>query len=389
MNSQIIKLSLSNSRRVQIVGGLAIMSALALAGCSSSTSSTGSSSTSSTGSSGTSGQTSALPADVSQYLQPPTSVGTDVPLTKKPPTGKTIAVLTCNISSCQSYLDAAEAAAKPLGWTIKPFTFNPTPEAILSEMEAAIASKPAGIMINGQDISIWKSAAPLAEAAHIPIVSEGSTDVVGGPIIATATTSAQWTNVSQILGRFIAAESGGKANILSYGLAPFKISMQIANGVASAVTAACSTCKAVVVPAQATAIGSGIPQDVVSRLQQDPSINYVSFSDGAMTPGVVAALKEAGLAGKVKIVGADAQATDYPLIESGAEYAFVQFSVPTYAWQGMDALARYMAGDPQVQYTMPNQILTKQSIGNESANNVLNNLPRDIDTEFEKLWLVS
>lgn len=365
-------------RSRRLVGGLALAGLVALTGCTSASS----------GEDAEGADTSSLPADIAAYLEPPTSVGTDVALTEKPPTGKTIAVLTCNISSCSTYLSAARAAAEPLGWTVAPFLFNPTPEAILGQMRAAIASKPDGILINGQDISIWRSAAPLAEAAGVPIVSQGSTDVVGGPIIATGTTAAQWSNVSQVLGTFIAADGGGEADVLSYGLAPFKISMQIATGTADAVTSACGTCTAEVVPVQATAIGSGIPQDVVSKLQQNPDINYVSFADGAMTPGVVAAVREAGLADRVKIVGADAQGPDYESILKGEEYAFVQFSVPTYAWQGMDALARHVVGDPQVEYTMPNQILTKATIGDKSQEEVLFNLPPDLTTQFPKLWLV-
>ncbi|MCW2528720.1 MAG: hypothetical protein JWM76_3580 [Pseudonocardiales bacterium] len=372
----------SRNRRSLIMASAVIAAgSLALSACSSGGGSSDSS--------GSSAITSATVASaIAQYLKPPTSVGTDVALTKKPPAGKTVAVLTCNISSCKSYLDAAQSAAKVLGWTVKPFTFDPTPEAILSQMKAAIASKPDGILINGQDSSIWKSAIPDAEAAKVPIVSEGSIDVVGGPIIATGTTSEQWSTVASVLGQFIATDSNGKANVLSYGLAPFKISMQIATDTGTAITKACSTCKVTVVPSQATAIGSGIPQDVVSRLQQNPSINYVSFSDGAMTPGVVAAIREAGLSKKVKIVGADAQGSDYTSILSGDEYGFVQFSVPSYTWQGMDALARNIVGDPQVTYTMPNQILTKATIGSESADDVLNNLPRDLSGQFSKLWLV-
>jgi ribose transport system substrate-binding protein len=366
-------------RRKRLIGaGVALVSALSVAACGSGEAANSSSA-----------PTKDLPDDVAKYLEPPTSVGTDESLSAQPPTGKTIAVLTCNISSCRSYLDAATEAADVLGWTVEPFLFDPTPEQVLSQMNAAIASHPDGIMINGQDSSVWNSAISAAEAAQIPIVSQGSTDVPGGPVIATGTSSDQWDTVSELVGKFIAADSDGDAKVLSYGLAPFKISMQIASGIADAVTANCDGCTATVVPSQATDIGSGIPQDVVSQLQQNPDINYVSFSDGAMTPGVVAALREAGLSDKVKIVGADAQGTDYTSMKNGEEYAFVQFSVPSYAWQGVDALARHVVGDPQVTYTMPNQILTKSTIGDESADAVLNDLPRDLSDQWAKLWQVA
>jgi ribose transport system substrate-binding protein len=367
----------SGHRKRLIGAGVALVSVLAVAAC-------GSGESAESGASGA--PTSDLPDDVAQYLEPPTSVGTDTPLSAKPPSDKTVAVLTCNISSCRSYLDAATEAASVLGWNVEPFLFDPTPEQVLAQMNAAIASHPDGIMINGQDSSVWNSAIAAAEAAQIPIVSQGSTDVPGGPIIATGTSSDQWDTVSELVGKFIAADSGGDARVLSYGLAPFKISMQIAEGIADAVEANCDSCTATVIPSQATDIGSGIPQDVVSQLQQHPDINYVSFADGAMTPGVVAALREAGLSDKVKIVGADAQGPDYTAMKNGEEYAFVQFSVPSYAWQGVDALARHVVGDPQVEYTMPNQILTKSTIGEESADAVLSDLPRDLSDQWAKLW---
>jgi ABC-type sugar transport system substrate-binding protein len=109
---------------------------------------------------------------VKPLLKGATSIGTNVPLSKKPPTGKTIIGMACNLPVCLVYTDTFVKAAKLLGWKGVSLPFVPTPEAILAKVRQAIRMKPDGIVINGVESSVYEAALPEAAAAHIPIVSQ-------------------------------------------------------------------------------------------------------------------------------------------------------------------------------------------------------------------------
>ena len=93
-------------------------------------------------------------------------------------------------------------------------------------------------------------------------------------------------------------------------------------------------------------LGAGeIPAAVVSKLQSDPSINYVHFSFGSLPTGVAEAIDAAGLADKVNLVGVDFDvAVGLQGIADGKYLAWTANRSPTRSWLMVDAFARDALG---------------------------------------------
>ena len=84
---------------------------------------------------------------------------------------------------------------------------------------------------------------------------------------------------------------------------------------------------------------------MASRLQADPSINYVHFTFGDLPAGVADTLEEAGLLEQVKIVGVDfSTQIGLPEIIAGRHAAWTANPKPYAAWLMVDAMARESLG---------------------------------------------
>lgn len=88
------------------------------------------------------------------------------------------------------------------------------------------------------------------------------------------------------------------------------------------------------------------------------------------------------------MVGNGASIEGLSSIKNGEHYGYVQMSEKWNTWTGLDAFARHFAGDEVIQLEMPHQILTQETIGDESADDLLQNLPRDMEAQFRELWRV-
>ena len=108
-----------------------------------------------------------------------------------------------------------------------------------------------------------------------------------------------------------------------------------------------------------------------------------------MALGVDAAMQSAGLQGKVKVMGNDETPQAAASTISGAELGWQAFSQTAVAWGAMDAVARYVVGDPPVNPPLMTEIFTKANLPANPSQNVWNNLPTDMATQYAKLWHVS
>jgi ribose transport system substrate-binding protein len=364
-----------------------------LAGCGGSSgggSSTSSSASSSTSSSADAAVVTKADATVKPYLSAPTSIGNTTPLTKTPPTGKKLVALSCTLDVCASWRQYVGEAAKVLGWTATGVGFDGTPEDTLKKVEAAIAQKPDGIIINGVDRSTYDAAANAAKAAKIPIVTQmGELDgKATPPFIAVQYRAPQFDKMSAVTGNWVIADSKGKANALVVAYANFPLSERITDTTKATIDANCPGCKTTKLRVQASDTGTKLPQDIVSQLQRDPSINYVVLQDGAMAAGLDAALREAGLTDKVKVLGNDLNNDVAASTIAGDQLGWMSFSNRAAAFNGVDAIARHMVGDTIQDVPLMNQIFTKSTLGAKPDQNVWQNLPTDLQAQYQKLWKV-
>lgn len=323
------------------------------------------------------------------YLQTPDSIGADTPVSKPPTGSKTIAFLSCDVDVCIRSQKAGLAATEAIGWEGVAMPFNGTPEDILEKVNAAIDMGVDGIAINGVPKATYAAAFDRAERAGVAIVAGAVADEPEGPLVEVQDGIAEFTLVGELLGNFIIADSEGRANAILFDMANFPIGQKLIEVARDTINDNCDTCQARTVTTQVSEIGTKTPSIIVSELQREPNANYVVLADSVMAAGVAAALREAGLAERVKVTGTNATMESLANVENGTEHGYVQFSTPYFAWQAVDAFIRHFNGDPQIkQWDMPLRINTAETVEGQDAEDVLYNLPPDMQEQFLKLWKI-
>jgi ABC-type sugar transport system substrate-binding protein len=370
----------------KMLTGAAVMAAIAVAGCGSGSSS------SQTGAAAGNGQgVKDAKAFVQKWSATPTSLGISRQLSKTPAAGKRIAHIRCPIEGCQAIYTGLEQASKELGWSVEPFNMDNTPEGVNQAFQAALATKPDGIVISGIPSQVYQQNLDAAKAAGIPVVSlsvkDQATGMNGNGIIATINQASQTQRFGELVGNWIVADDNGKGDdVAVFTVANFPTLAPFAETVKHVVSQGCPDCGTQIVNVQATDIGTRVPSQVVSAVQQNPKIKYVAMAFGQMSTGVRAALDAAGYK-DVKLVGEGSYAANLEALRTGKEQMWAGLTSTLQGWYAMDAFARYFDHDsvkPADNVIMPTQILTKANVGADKW--FLG--PKDYAQRFASLWKV-
>jgi ribose transport system substrate-binding protein len=222
----------------------------------------------------------------------------------------------------------------------------------------------------------------IPDAITDPLTPAMVSNTISGPAMVTR----QGVQVAD----YVAAKSGGKADVQMFTLPVYPILTDFDNGFTSELARVCPSCKVAKNPQQETDIGTNTPSAVVSVLQKNPDTNWLIFSLGVLETGVLPALKSAGLASKVSIGGITPAQSNLAEIKAGQDEVWSGFSTPIEGWMYIDALARHFVGDPQVPAGVPNQLITPDNIATivTGSNGYYVGFGGYADA-FKKLWGVS
>lgn len=375
-------------RPIKLAGAMLAAAAL-LAACSTSSSS-GSSAASSSGTSsgGSSSEVAKAQAFVKKYEQVPTGIPTTTPLKSKPPTGKTIVFMHCtDVSQCTDIGTGLQAATAAVGWTLKEIDYqSANPATLVSALQQGLQYHPVAAIVTGIPSAAWSSELAAYKQAGVPIIEGYTADPLGNGIIANVGGTPYTTLVGQIIANWVIADSGGKANIVSYQVPDFPVLAAFDKGFTDTIDSGCSACKITPVTgtiAQATS-GQG-PSQIVSALQRDPSANYVVTDDATWIDGLPSALSAAGL--HVKVAGESGDVQALTAVKNGTEHAFTGLATIPGAWTMLDAALRYVEGMPvpAEDAQLPVQLLTK-NVPFTVANSY--NLPANYEELWKTLWKV-
>jgi ribose transport system substrate-binding protein len=362
-----------------------VVAALAIAGC-------GGGGTTSAGSS--TGEASADPGgansavavaekEVSKYLKPPTSIGITEPLAKRPAPGKLIYSVACGLSPCKVLQKGATEAGEALGWTVKSLVSDGTPENIVEQVDEALSHDADGIMITGFARSSFEPALQKAVAQKVPMVNSGTPDPAKPPFIAVTIGKPVFKRNAEIMADWIVADSNADAKVAIFHVSTFPVLDYAGERLSDRIKSICSTCSVEEINSQISEVGTALPQKVVSTLQQDPSINYVFFTDASFATGVPQALGEAGLSEQVKVTVAQPTEVDLESIREGGTAAATGYPLGWNGWAGIDSFARYFNGEnpKPPPLAAPTQILTQETVGETTDWE-----PANYQQEFLKLW---
>ena len=199
----------------------------------------------------------------------------------------------------------------------------------------------------------------------------------------------------RIPGRWVARDSGGKANVVAVSIPQFTALVTITDWFkhnftrsARAASSTSSTSRSTTSARDASA------SKVVAYLQSHPDINYVLFTFADLAAGSAQAIRAAGLSSKVKLIGAVENAS----IVKGVPATYKAWTLSPNEYMGMvmvDAAARLSVGEPltgQYQteiYHNPTWIL--DSAPEAKALSATSNTwpgPTGYVQQFEHLWKV-
>ncbi len=265
------------------------------------------SSTSNRSARSTSSVVAAAKADVAKWSKTP-GIGITAALKHTPPKGKTLEYLQCSVPVCAQIGDGMAAAAKALGWKFKREIFDiAQPASLISLANQAAADPPSFLALTTFPTTLFKAAVAKLKAEHVPIiVGSDSVDKPQGAandIYGNIASDPSEANAGTRKANWVIADSHGTGTLAHFSSSDIATTNAETAALKTGM-AKCSGCHLDVIDIPSTQIAAGaVPQTVVSYLQAHPTVGYISFSYGDMTAGVDAALKAAGLLGKVKYVG--------------------------------------------------------------------------------------
>jgi len=130
----------------------------------------------------------------------------------------------------------------------------------------------------------------------------------------------------------------------------------------------CSSCSVDSLDIPLTSLGKDAPDRIVSYLRSHPDVNYVVLSvTDALGSGLPAALKAAGLADKVTIVGQGGGPQNFADMRSDSIKALVPADLYSYDYLMLDALARHWAGVPLVDAGPPYWLVKKDTAPEDTS----------------------
>ena len=324
---------------------------------------------------------------VAKYEMTPTSFNLP-PLKSAPEKGKRIALVYSNTGNEQSEMAGAQEAAALIGWTTVPIVYDPsTPTGLIDAFAQAADIEPDGVVTAGTDATTYAVAAQRFVDNNIPVVTSSTADEVIPPILANVANAEQTALVGRMTANYVIAQKGADANVALFNAPSFVILDTYEKAFEAEYHRLCPTCAYKAVSVQFTDVGTKMPQQIVSELQNDPKINYIVFGTGDLTAGVPAALSVAGISG-VKIIGEAPGLANMNNLINGTEDMWIGYPLYGISYKSIDALARYFNGEETSVSTTadtPFQIFTQSNAPNPAE---LPEVPGYQDY-FKSLWQVT
>jgi ABC-type sugar transport system substrate-binding protein len=317
----------------------------------------------------------------------PTSIGLEKPIGKEVPTGKKVVYISCGVEACEIQGDIIKQGAADLGWTAETIGTDGSPEQLQNAFETALRQGADAVILNAVNRATVSKQIEEAKQEGVAFVTASSADKTGDGILANIADTKNSGRIGERLAAQIVSDSGGDANTLYVNISAFQILHALGDQFESSYKKYCSGCEYGSLDIPVTSLGKDAPDRIVSYLRSHPQVNYVALSvSNALGAGLPAALRAAGLADKVKIVGQSGDTQTFQDLQAENVNSVVPFDYYTVDYLMLDALARHFAGAPPVQDAHPPLwIVTPENMPAEATKGLFPVVP-SYREEFKQLW---
>ncbi len=374
----------------------AVIAAVAIAACGSSSKSSGSSSTSG-GSSGTSSSASSpglaqAKALLAPDLKDPTSVGITKPIGKSIPTGKKIVIVSCGQEGCVDAINAFKSAATLLGWSVTVLTpAQPTPQLIQADFTQAVNLHPDAVVDTALPLVTFQRQANELKAKGIPLISLYGPDPTGGPITIQIFGTDGNSEDAKAAAVKTVLDIGDKGTVGTVILSGYTVIADFVGVYSAEVKKLCPDCNIKSITILPSSIGSTDGTSIVNFVRANPSMSALLLGYDGVGGDLLTAAKSAGLT----LPKTYSIATTIPglaLTKAGERTATVPTDYDENGWLLADALARIFTGQTAsalaVDRTYPHPVVWSAAYHNipASAANVFPPTVATYQAQFKKLW---
>jgi len=322
------------------------------------------------------------------FVAAPAKIGVGTPLGAKPEPGKTVAVLGTADPNNVKIQKKIKEITESVGWKYELLSYDPAkPDTFQSALTTALAKKADYITETGLPLTpaqlkqVKDAGAKLALSSVAPVE-------VKDPVIVNSNGPASDEQMGKMVADFFAVDSKGKGKAVMEHVPSYPILGAFVEGFDKEIAVVCPDCEVERVDVTLPQLAGGkVPSLVTSALRKNPDATYAIFDVGPFATGVPAALKAAGLDGKVKIIGEAADEGAIAGLKDGSHTAWTGFDSEYSAYALMDAMFRDAEGsavpvdDLEVN---PTQMLTADNVGSTERWSE----PQDADAQFKALWLM-
>jgi ABC-type sugar transport system substrate-binding protein len=335
----------------------------------------------------------AAKAEVKKLEIRPTSF--QVPsLPSKPPTGKTVDFVVCATPTCEGFVPYLRDAVQAVGWKLQTVQGGFEPDQIQSAWNKVLRNKPNGVIASGGiPPSLFETQLKQLHAEGIPVVLHDQEAVSDPNVTGFVLSNSANRQFGQELADLIVADSNGKnVHAVIFDTPQVPVFANEDAAITSTLnSSACQGCSVAKVQFNTSAAGTTLPAEVVSYLRAHPTINYVYFGYNDAVDGVPAALQQAGLSGKVKLVINNIAATEASYVKAGTVWAAAANPWPEVMWQDLNVILAKVEKAPLapvLSVQLPNWIITKQNLPNFGSAPMF---PLDVNYQavFKKAWHLS
>src|SRR5829696_847698 len=316
----------------------------------------------------------------------PTSIGLTTPIGKPVPAGKKVAFISCGVEACEIQGDIIKQGAADLGWAAESIGTDGSPEQLQNAFETALRQGADAVILNAVNRDAVAKQIEKAEQQGVAFVTCCSIEAEGDGILRNVGGKENSERIGENLAAKIVADSDGTANTLFVNISAFQILQALAGQLESSYKEFCADCEYATLDIPATSLGKDAPDRIVSYLRSHPQVNYVALSvSNALGAGLPAALKAAGLADKVKVVGQSGDTLTFQDMAAGNIESVVPFDYYAVDYLMLDALARHFAGAPVQKDQPPLWIVTPENMPAQATEGLFP-IVESYRDEFKKLW---
>jgi ribose transport system substrate-binding protein len=325
---------------------------------------------------------------------PPDDIKVATELSERPPTGKSVVWLQCELPTCERFTPGFEAATEALGWDLKTVVFKAANPG--EGLQQALNLKPDYVAMSGVPSAMMKAQLAAAEKQGVEVFMGSTVERAADSPYATQVAGTLEQDAKDVAAWAI-SDSGGKAHILGVTVPLYPILATETDWLERDLGAACADCSYTQLDVTVEDMAAGtVGSKIVAQLQSHPDVDYVFLTFNDLGTGVGEALESAGLADKVKIVGAAGDASRFKQVTSGEHAAWSTSANHWDAFAMVDAMARTAVGDElddaylEAVYSRPTWVVD----GSDASQAALRENdgdwfgPADTAEQFKRLWKV-